>query len=1012
MSKADVLANLVSAGGILADGAITPAKISALHTDGGTMNGAITFANTQTWPTFNQSTTGNAATANKWTTARTLSLGGDATGNVSIDGSADATLTVAVADDSHNHTSSSGNFSVGGNLSVTGNLTINGTTTTINSTVTTIDDPIITLGGDTAPASDDNKDRGIEFRWHNGSAAKTGFFGFDDSTGYMMFIPDATNTSEVFSGTLGDIQATNFRGALFGNANTATTLATARTINGVSFNGSADITVADSTKLPLAGGTLTGASTVSVATWQKWILETTGVTAKARQGSDSNGLNFTTNALWNGSWVEDDSTKKKFAYIQHLGNGRHEFRTAATGAGVSWVTSLTADEAAVNSLVALQQGGNQVLHAANYNSYALPLGGGTMTGAISFAAGQTWPTFNQNTTGSAASAPLLSALNNYVWSQSTLPTSYSSGIQCAFVGPAAGEGAWQNYGSVMTMRTYSGGGGSLQLYTPYGPGNGGTGLQVRFGNYSVSSGNSWTSWKTLLASDNYSAYSTFSGLVVSGGNTGFRNDAYSTGVRNPIWCFANATSYGLSYFQGSSGLGGIDTIGIHPNGDASASGGTLAVTSSYTQSIGSLRAPIFYDSNNTSYYLDPAGVSNINNLLTQTAVSNNVNGLRNISPGGGSYVTGSSTVSGAIRITLPQSSYPMLRFTVRVYTYDGLSFDIYCGGHTSGGTWHNTFAYMITQHRPALNVRFTYGGGNLYVYIGDLGSSWAYPQVFITDVQVGYTNYEYDRWDDGWAIAFDASTYNNVSSTHVVYPSTSSSNNSNPAYASIYYDANNTGFYVDPTSTSNLVHLITRNHNFTGVGGDSGASAEGYSIYQEPGAWSHPYPDLVIGYHTGSKIGGYYGYNGTRFYNNNPANGSLIASIGDGDNAMRSYDNIIAYASDKRLKENIEVIPNALNKVLALNGVTFDWKPIVKDLGFEPSKVHEAGVLAQEVQAVLPEAVDIAPFDYDWKQPNKSKSGESYLTVNYEKLVPLLIEAIKEQQKQIDELKKNMEKSQ
>ena len=395
MSKADVLANLVSTGGILADGAITPAKISALHTDGGTMNGAISFANTQTWPTFNQSTTGNAATANKWTTARTLSLAGDATGNVSLDGSADATLTVAVADDSHNHTSSSGNFSVGGNLSVTGNLTINGTTTTINSTVTTVDDPIMTLGGDTSPASDDNKDRGIEFRWHNGSAAKTGFFGFDDSTGYMMFIPDATNTSEVFSGTLGDIQATNFRGALFGNANTATTLATARTINGVSFNGSADITVADSTKLPLAGG--------------------------------------------------------------------------------------------------------------------------TMTGAISFTAGQTWPTFNQNTTGSASSAPLLSALNNYVWSQSTLPTSYNSGIQCAFVGPAAGEGSWQNYGSVMTMRTYSGGGGSLQLYTPYGPGNGGTGLQVRFGNYDVSSGNAWTAWKTLLASDNYTNYSpTLTGTGASG----------------------------------------------------------------------------------------------------------------------------------------------------------------------------------------------------------------------------------------------------------------------------------------------------------------------------------------------------------------------------------------------------------------------------------------------------------------------------------------------------------------
>lgn len=100
-----------------------------------------------------------------------------------------------------------GAAAVSGNLTVTGNLTINGTTTTVNATTTTLDDPIITLGGDTAPSSDDNKDRGVEFRWHNGTSAKIGFFGFDDSTGKFTFIPDATNTSEVFSGTTGEIDA-------------------------------------------------------------------------------------------------------------------------------------------------------------------------------------------------------------------------------------------------------------------------------------------------------------------------------------------------------------------------------------------------------------------------------------------------------------------------------------------------------------------------------------------------------------------------------------------------------------------------------------------------------------------------------------------------------------------------------------------------------------------------------------------------------------------------------------
>ncbi|WP_287568809.1 phage baseplate assembly protein V [Thermosipho sp. (in: thermotogales)] len=151
--------------------------------------------------------TGNAATASKLQTARTVTLSGDVSGSASFDGSSNITINTTVADDSHNHSSTTGNFQVGGNLSVTGDLIVNGTTFTVNSNTVTVDDPILTLGGDTDPVIDDNKDRGIEFRWHNGSVAKKGFFGFDDSTGKFIFIPDATNTSEVFSGTKGEIDA-------------------------------------------------------------------------------------------------------------------------------------------------------------------------------------------------------------------------------------------------------------------------------------------------------------------------------------------------------------------------------------------------------------------------------------------------------------------------------------------------------------------------------------------------------------------------------------------------------------------------------------------------------------------------------------------------------------------------------------------------------------------------------------------------------------------------------------
>ena len=226
----------------------------------------------------------------------------------------------------------------------------------------------------------------------------------------------------------------------------------------------------------------------------------------------------------------------------------------------------------------------------------------------------------------------------------------------------------------------------------------------------------------------------------------------------------------------------------------------------------------------------------------------------------------------------------------------------------------------------------------------------------------------------------------------------------------IFYDNNNTAYYTDPNGYSQMSsgqfnnYLSVARLDFTGVGGDSGQGNHAYSIYQVGGGWGYPYPDLGIGYHTGIRIGAYLGYNGTRFFNNHDW-GTQIGSFGDGDNNLRSYYDIIAYASDRRLKENIRPIENAVAKVRTITGMVFDWKDMVKDLGFEPDAKTEVGVFAQDVEAVLPEAVAIAPFDYDWKKPGQSISGERYLTVKYEKLVPLLIQAIKEQADQLDELR-------
>ena len=79
--------------------------------------------------------------------------------------------------------------------------------------------------------------------------------------------------------------------------------------------------------------------------------------------------------------------------------------------------------------------------------------------------------------------------------------------------------------------------------------------------------------------------------------------------------------------------------------------------------------------------------------------------------------------------------------------------------------------------------------------------------------------------------------------------------------------------------------------NFTGVGTNSGNVNQSYAIYQEGGAWSPPFPDLCIGYHTGIKLGAYFGYNGIRFFNNSDF-ATQTFSVNDGDNHVRVAYNL------------------------------------------------------------------------------------------------------------------------
>lgn len=120
---------------------------------------------------------------------------------------------------------------------------------------------------------------------------------------------------------------------------------------------------------------------------------------------------------------------------------------------------------------------------------------------------------------------------------------------------------------------------------------------------------------------------------------------------------------------------------------------------------------------------------------------------------------------------------------------------------------------------------------------------------------------------------------------------------------------------------------------------------------------------------------------------------------------------VIAYYSDERLKKNITPIDSALSKINLIRAVTYDQNELANSyLGENLEK--QVGVLAQDIQQVLPEAVKPAPFDLTVDENGNivSKTGENYLTVQYIKLVPLLIASIQELTTKVNNLEEQLKK--
>ena len=215
-----------------------------------------------------------------------------------------------------------------------------------------------------------------------------------------------------------------------------------------------------------------------------------------------------------------------------------------------------------------------------------------------------------------------------------------------------------------------------------------------------------------------------------------------------------------------------------------------------------------------------------------------------------------------------------------------------------------------------------------------------------------------------------------------------------------YYDWGNTTYFVEAASQSNLSSLVVGST----VLGDGRMAVRGGDLILDRGSeirwtnttgsgeyiWSEAGSPYTLHLHSGAYNAVSCPNTGQVYINYNGAARITTTSAGISvTGTMTASSDVVAY-SDERVKENIETIPEALNKVKQLRGVTYNRTDI-------DDKSKKIGVIAQEIYKVLPEVV--------------LEQEDGMLGVSYGNITAVLIEAIKEQQKQIDGLKSLINKS-
>ena len=208
------------------------------------------------------------------------------------------------------------------------------------------------------------------------------------------------------------------------------------------------------------------------------------------------------------------------------------------------------------------------------------------------------------------------------------------------------------------------------------------------------------------------------------------------------------------------------------------------------------------------------------------------------------------------------------------------------------------------------------------------------------------------------------------------------------------------GINYPVTSVNGKTGAVTLTHTDVGaqVAGSYAASNHNHTgVYQPAGSYAaadhtHTYASLT------GKPTLYTGADAVKTSGN-----QTIAGIKTFNEDIRGKKNVVAYYSDIRLKDIQGPIHKALEKVKAIETFYYTHGDRARELGYEGSEI-QVGVSAQSVQAVAPELIHRAPVDDDGE--GGSVTGESYITVDYPRLVPLLIESIKQLSAEIEELKK------